>query len=219
MKEKFKISYNPFFIFPFLCWVVAGAFILIGFTRRDIFYTVNTNYTDAADKIMYYATFLGQGEVIVPALLLLVIMVPAFRNWWYFFLALCCNLIPFLIQQGLKSVFDAPRPHLRFYDRTWIHSLPEWPLLYHRSFPSGHSQGAFSFFCFLSLLLPPRYNKLGIVFILLGLAVCYSRMYLAAHFFEDVYAGSLLGCTLTTIIYSVMMPYKDQFLNNEKPLI
>ena len=209
MRRTGKISYNPFFLFPFLLWVIAGAIILVAFTRRDIFHAINTNYNGVLDNLMCYVTWLGEGVVII-TVLLLVMLIPAYRTWWYFFTALLCNLIPFFLQQILKSYFNFPRPHLLFYDKLWMHYLPEWPYLLERSFPSGHSEGAFSFFCFLSLLLPPRYNKLGILFFLLALAVCYSRIYLAAHFFEDVFAGSIIGAVTTTLIFSFMTRYKKQ---------
>ncbi len=209
MRRAGKISYNPFFFFPFLLWVIAGGIILVAFTRRDIFHVVNTNYNGVLDNLMYYITWLGEGAVII-TVLALVMLIPAYRSWWYFFTALLCNLIPFFLQQILKSYFNFPRPHLLFYDKLWMHYLPDWPYLLERSFPSGHSEGAFSFFCFLSLLLPPRYNKLGILFFLLALTVCYSRLYLAAHFFEDVYAGSIIGAVTTTLIFSFMTRYKKQ---------
>lgn len=209
MDKKRQILYNPFFLFPFLFWVIAGGIILIAFSRRDIFHVINTNYNDALNEIMYYLTWLGEGSVII-AVLALLMFIPAFRNLWYFFTALLCNIIPFFIQQILKSCFHSPRPHLLYYDRLWVHSLPNWPYLLDRSFPSGHSEGAFSFFCFLSLLLPPRYNKMGFVFFVLALAVCYSRIYLAAHFFEDVYAGSIIGAVTTTFIFSYMTRYRKQ---------
>ena len=183
--------------------------MLIACTRRDIFHAVNTNYNSAMDEMMYYITWLGQGSVIITVLAFLLLF-PPFRNWWYFFTALLCNIIPFFIQQILKSLINAPRPHLRFYDKLWMHYLPDWPYLLERSFPSGHSAGAFSFFCFLSLLLPPRYGKMGFVFFVLALGVCYSRLYLAAHFFEDVYAGSIIGTITTTLIFAYMAKYKKQ---------
>ena len=198
---------------------MAGGLLLIFFSRSDLFYAINGNYSDTADNVMYYATFLGQGEIIVPALLLLMV-IPRFRNWKYFITAVCCNLIPFLIQQCLKSYFDHPRPHLLYYyelDR--MHYLSRWPLLMQRSFPSGHSQGAFSFFCFLSLLLPPPYRKLGFIFFLIALLVCYSRIYLTAHFFDDIYSGSLLGGSLTVIIYSLLNKYSGPLFNKKDTFI
>jgi len=217
--KKKEILYNPYFLFPFLLWVVVGGVLLLVFSRSQLFYAINTRYSDAADNAMYFATFLGQGQVIVPALLLLMIF-PRFRNVQYFITALCCNIIPFFIQQILKSIFDHSRPHLLYYYETErMHYLQQWPLLYHRSFPSGHSQGAFSFFCFLSLLLPSRYRKLGLVFFLLAIAVCYSRIYLTAHFFDDIYAGSILGGSLTTIIYALMNKYYSPLINNKDTFI
>lgn len=209
MRKGLKISYNPFFFFPFLLWVVAGGILLILFSRRDIFHSINTNYNGVLDSIMYYTTWLGEGGVII-TVLALIMLIPAYRNWWYFLSALFCNIIPFFIQQILKSAFDLPRPRLLYYDRLWMHYLPDWPELLHRGFPSGHSEGAFSLFCFLSLILPPRYNKLGLVFFALALGVCYSRIYLAAHFFEDVYAGGIIGAVTTTLIFSFMAKFKKQ---------
>ena len=157
---------------------------------------------------------MGQAEVVIPVLLLLM-LIPRFRNWWYFATAALCNLIPFFIQQALKTIFDRPRPRLLYYDRTWMHYLPEWPVYLSRSFPSGHSAGAFSLFCFLSLLLPQRHRVFGLLFFMLALLVCYSRIYLAAHFFADVYAGSIVGAVFTTFVFAIMNKYKGVFYKKD----
>ena len=214
MPKKAFISYNPFFIIPFLVWVIVGGVLLSLYDKTQLFYAINLHYSGAADELMYYVTWLGEGSVIVVALLLM-LLIPRFRNGWYFVLAICCNVIPLLIQQLLKSYFNFPRPRLFFHDSPSMHYLARWPSLIHNSFPSGHSEGAFSFFCFVSLLLPPRYYKLGFVFFALAFAVCYSRVYLTAHFFADVYTGSIIGAVTTTIIYSVMDKYKDRIFNKK----
>ena len=92
-----------------------------------------------------------------------------------------------------------------------MHYLASWPSLVNNSFPSGHSEGAFSFFCLASLLLPEKYSRFGFLFFMLALGVGYSRIYLTAHFFEDVYAGSIIGGIVTTIIYSFMYQFKARF--------
>jgi membrane-associated phospholipid phosphatase len=198
--------------------VVAGGIALMVFSRQVLFATVNTHYTDIADTVMYYITCMGQVEVIIPVLLL-VFFIPAYRNWWYIISALLCNLVPLLIQQMLKVYFSHPRPLFYFKHAKWIHFLHSWPELLQWSFPSGHSEGAFSFFCFLSLLLPAKYNKLGFLFFLLALSVCYSRLYLAAHFFDDVYAGSIVGTVVTTLVFAVMNKYKDHFYRKSNTFI
>ncbi|PQJ11542.1 hypothetical protein CJD36_007005 [Flavipsychrobacter stenotrophus] len=211
MQNKFRIIYRPWFHLPALLWVIVGAVLLLTFSKRELFAAVNGSYTPFLDKIMFPVTHLGQPEVIIPTLLILIAL-PRFRNWWYILTAIACNITPLLTQQIMKQIFYHPRP-LKFYQHAdWIHFIKsDWPeLTGNNSFPSGHSQGAFSFFCFLTLLLPARYRMAGSVFFLLALSVCYSRMYLAAHFFEDVYTGSIIGVITTTLIYSFMMRYRSR---------
>jgi len=212
--KKSPISYNPYFLLPFLVWVIAGGILLFAFSRQVLFFSVNTHYSDIADWFMYYATWLGQAEIIVPILFVLM-LIPRFRNWWYFTTALLCNVVPFLVQHFIKEWLNHPRPRLLFRGIPGMHYLPQWPELLHTSFPSGHSEGAFSFFCFLSLILTTRYRKAGILFFLLALTVCYSRIYLTAHFFDDVYVGSIIGTLGTMLVFSIMEKYKGSFFKKK----
>lgn len=218
LDKKEYNTYNPYFIFPFALWVIAGGLAVMGVSKSTLFLSINTHYTPVTDVLMYYITWLGQAEVIIPALLLLMIM-PRFRNWWYFVTALSCNVVPFLVQHFIKTSLNYPRPLLLLGESSGLHYLKSWPFLLHSSFPSGHSQGAFSFFCFLSLLVPAKYRGYGFLFFLLALLVGYSRIYLAAHFFEDVYAGSILGTVLTTLIFSILDKYKGRFLKKKDTFI
>jgi len=191
-------------------WVVVGGMLLLVFDSKALFFAINTHYNDTADTLFYYATWMGEGNVIVTVLVALLLS-PRFRNWWYVLTALFCNLIPFFLQQILKVVFSTPRPFKYFHNASWIHYLYKWPYLSDKGFPSGHSEGAFSFFCFLSLLLPARYRAFGLIFFLLALFVCYSRIYLTAHFFADVYAGSIIGAAMTLLIFYIMNKYREAF--------
>jgi len=195
--------------------MIMGGILLKTFTNRDLFFAINSRYNDVADSLMYYTTMIGQGEIIVVVLLGLMHL-PRFRNWWYFVTAVLCNLVPFFIQQWLKVVFNSPRPLNYFHHADWMHWNSRWPYLTEHSFPSGHTAGAFSFFCFLTLLLPPKSQPWGLLFFILAAAVGYSRIYLTAHFFADVYAGSVLGTILTTAIFVIMDRYRNQW-QNRKP--
>ena len=210
MHRKWRFAYNAYFLVPFIAWVIGGGFTLIMFAKRDLFLSINGRSSSFGDVSLYYITMLGQAEIIIPTLFLLLIF-PRFRNWWYITTALLCNLVPFFIQHFIKDWLNWPRPQLVFKNVAPIHFLPDWPVLLHSSFPSGHSQGAFSFFCFLSLVLSTRFRKAGILCFLLALSVGYSRIYLAAHFFEDVYVGSIIGTVGTTLVFSVMIYYRDAF--------
>ena len=210
MRNKWHISYNPYFVFPFLLWVIAGGILLMSYSAQTLFYTINSRFSGIADTLMYYITWIGEGWVITIVLAALFAL-PRFRNWWYFFSALLCNLLPFFMEQSLKSYYDSPRPLKVFHNAGWIHLADTWPKLYDRGFPSGHSEGAACFLCFLSLLLPARYKAAGLIFFILTIVVCYSRIYLAAHFFEDVYAGSITGVSTCIIIYTVINNVKENF--------
>jgi membrane-associated phospholipid phosphatase len=41
--------------------------------------------------------------------------------------------------------------------------------------------------------------------------VGYSRMYVAAHFFADVYVGSILGVSFTLLVIALMRRYEHLF--------
>ena len=210
MRKRSYISYNLFFLIPFLLWVVVGGVLLLQYSNRDLFFFINSRHTDALDTFMFHTTWIGEGELIV-AVLLGLMLLPRFRNRWYFIAALACNLLPFFIQQLLKSYFDSPRPINYFKHAAWIHRADAWPELLYRSYPSGHSAGAFCFLCFLSLVLPPRYKWLGLAFFGIAMLVGYSRVYLAAHFFADVYAGSIIGTVFCVLFYSLIYLLKDRY--------
>ena len=148
MLRKRHFLYNPFFLIPFLAWVITGGILLLNYSAKDLFFYINQNHNPAADTVMYYTTWMGEGYFIIGVLLFLMAL-PWFRNWWYFFTALFCNIIPFFILQMIKSYYDAPRPINYFNHAAWIHLSKGWPELLYRGYPSGHSEGAFCFFCFL----------------------------------------------------------------------
>ena len=135
-----------------MIWAVVGAILLLVFDKQTLFSAINTHYSSFGDTLMYYASDMGVGYVITVVLAILLIVVPSFRNAWYFTAALLCNALPSIITQVVKHFVDSQRPLNYFHSAAWVHILPEWPRYMINSFPSGHTTGAFSFFCFLSFL-------------------------------------------------------------------
>jgi membrane-associated phospholipid phosphatase len=100
-------------------------------------------------------------------------------------------VVPFgmLVNAGLKSVFQRPRPVL------------EDPLmvLMTLSFPSGHAAASTVFYGALCALAfgrwpGPRARGLAVAgAVLVVLLVTFSRVYLGAHYFSDVVAGVAVG--------------------------
>lgn len=175
-----------------------------------IFRFINLKHSPVMDTLMYYSTLLGEGLVI--GVVLLVLMgVERLRNWWYFTAAILSNVLPAIVTQIIKRSVDAPRPLKYFAETEWIHTLPSWPRLMEHSFPSGHTCGAFGFFTFLALLLPARYRPWGLLLFIIAISVGYSRIYLAVHFFADVYVGSIIGTLFTVVAIALMNRYKGLF--------
>lgn len=193
------LVWNKWFLLPFVFWLFIGGTLLLFYDKHFLFAQVNLNHTSFLDVFMYYATKMGEG-VFGTLILLMLLALDSFRNWWYFFLALACNLLPSLLTQLVKNIVSAPRPLNYFNSASWIHMADGWEKLYENSFPSGHTTAAFSLFAFLSFLLSIRFQKLGILFFILAMIVAYSRMYLAAHFFLDVYVGSIIGVVFTMFL-------------------
>lgn len=208
--QKPYTSYNPYFIIPFFIWVVVGGMLLITQGDEAVFRFINLKHSGFLDVFMYRSTMLGEGAVITVVLLLL-LAISKFRNWWYFTAAILSNIVPSLIIQAIKRSVGAPRPLKYFAEADWIHTLPAWPRLMENSFPSGHTTGAFCFFTFLSFILPPKYRVVGIIFFLCALIVAYSRIYLAVHFLLDVYVGSIIGTGFVSLVFAVMTRYQSAF--------
>jgi membrane-associated phospholipid phosphatase len=86
-------------------------------------------------------------------------------------------------------------------DYTQLHFVEGMTIHTQNSFPSGHSTGAFALFLFMTLAVP--HKKLGILFLALAIVAAFTRVYLLQHFFEDVFVGSVIAVTYTTLLFTL----------------
>ncbi len=193
-------SLNPYFFIPFVLWCIVGGILLSVYDQQTLFAVVNTHYSSFANVLMQCCSFMGEAMFIIP-FLLFIFFLPRFRNRWFFIMAIICVALPALITQWLKFSFRSPRPMAVYEHQPWVHYINTWPLLHANSFPSGHTTGAFSMYCFLALVMPYQYRSLGLVFFILAITTAYARLYLAAHFFADVYAASIVGTLVALVAY------------------
>lgn len=207
-------SYNPYFFIPFLIWCTVGGVLITIYDKEASFGWVNSHHSSVLDVIMLKGTMIGEG-VIIALILLLLMSLKMYRNWWYFTTALACGILPSIITQIIKRRVAAPRPINFFANADWINKVPGMEELMHNSFPSGHTTGAFSLMSFLAVLLMPKYRHWGTILFLIALFVAYTRMYLAVHFLEDIYAGSIIGTVFTVIVIAFMNRFNGFFLRNK----
>lgn len=122
----------------------------------------------------------------------------AWRWGWLSFLGFA---LPSLLSQFLKSEFFnlEPRP-VTYFSATpgLVHHVPGVELWTYNSFPSGHTITAFSIaLTLLYLFAPRRVWTWSVLLFAWACSVGYSRMYLAEHFFKDVYGGAIIGVLAT----------------------
>lgn len=193
---------NLYFLLPYLVFVVSGAILILISSQAGLHLYFNTFHADVADTFFDYLTFLGDGQtVIVSALILL------FVRFRYTLIILLSSGLSTLITQSIKHFVNADRP-VRFFEAINIklYLVPGVHNNIHWSFPSGHSTAAFTLYFCLALFSANKWMKF--VFFLLALSVSYSRVYLSQHFFEDIYAGALIGVLCVILIYSLLINVK-----------
>lgn len=189
---------NASFFLPFLLWVVAGAVLQTYFTHEELFLAINHAHAPWADVMTTGITYMGDG--ISFAVMLAFIL--ALRKFKLFFTAGTVLLVTTLIVQIAKHYYNEPRPTLYFADAEGLVHTVKWVTVHGScSFPSGHTTTAFAMFTFLSLIC--RNKFCGFAFLTLALLAAHSRIYLAQHFFVDVYTGSIIGTTCSLIVYTL----------------
>ena len=136
-------------------------------------------------------TYLGSGAGLVivglPVLFLLARARKPVAAWLF-----AATVPGHLLNVLIKSVINRPRPG--DLDLVLV-LLPAGG----SSFPSGHAQAATMYFGFLAVLIGIhvrserlRHGGIGVC-VLIGAAICVSRVYLGAHFVSDVVGGVAVG--------------------------
>lgn len=181
------------FLIPYLLILCICLVIKLIYTKADIYFTVNGLNSPVADFLAPYVTDIGNGWTAVAIAALF-----ALFNYRKALIVASSYAITSLSAQGLKYIFDTPRPMLYFKDQLdHIHFVKGVEMLRVHSFPSGHTVSIFTLgviFTYWS-----KNKAWGPLFLLIAVMVGYSRMYLSQHFFEDVTAGSVIGVIVTVI--------------------
>ncbi len=101
---------------------------------------------------------------------------------------------------AIKQVAPRDRPLKHFQERIETGEVTvntPHNKLYHRSFPSGHSQAAFTAAMFFALY----FKRYWVLVLIAAGVVAISRVYLGVHFPTDIVVGSALGMVVAWVVY------------------
>ena len=161
------------------------------FGRDGLFLCFNSNLGVFADTFFSYFTYLAEGWIWIPYLLILVFLLkkdPAF---------ILINFVnSTILTQVPKNVFwpNVNRPIASGIPISKIHTVPGIEVHTYNSFPSGHTATAFSLFLITVYFFPNK--KVLLTGVLYALICGYSRIYLGQHFPLDI-AGGIIAALLS----------------------
>ena len=168
--------------------ILSGLFLLVSFTKEEIFLFVNRNNSKFLDSLFGYGTDLGKGTIYIAA-----IIVTLFIKYRYALTVCLATIIETIMVQVPKRLLfpDVVRPIKYFDGFQNLHIVEHIKIHSHYSVPSGHTAVAFCVFTLMALFV--KRKQMELPFLFLAMFVGYSRIYLVQHFFLDVYFGVLIG--------------------------
>ena len=158
----------------------------------ELLYALESIRTPFLDKLMGLVTNLGGEAVFIVAAI--VVFWCLSKSCGYYMMTV--GFAGTIINQFLKLWFRIPRPWVKDPNFTIVESARAEATGY--SFPSGHTQNAFSSFGCLGM-----WTKKGwrVLFFAIVVLIGFSRMYLGVHAPLDVGVAFLLGLVLMLALY------------------
>jgi len=186
-KLRSIIADNRNFLLCYGFFFLGGLIFLLTEGKAATFRYLNPYHYTLLDAFFIRFTWLGDGWFAAGMIALFLIL----RRWGQACQVLAAFLLSALLAQILKNVFSMPRPREFFAVGEYQYFIPGITLNGHASFPSGHSTSIFALITMLAIF--EKNKRQNALYLLVAIAVGYSRIYLGQHFLPDVLMGSFLG--------------------------
>jgi membrane-associated phospholipid phosphatase len=192
---KAMVAGNRYFFGFFLFFFCIGLVLLLSQGKAASFVDLNPYHRSTLDTFFIYLTFMGDGLFTILVCLIFLLM----RRWSRACQVISAFLLSALVAQILKTVFSMPRPKQFFSPGQYPYFIDGVTHIGFSSFPSGHSTSIFALATLLALFEKNRKGKLA--YLLVAVAVGYSRIYLGQHFLGDVLTGSCIGVLTAVLVH------------------
>jgi membrane-associated phospholipid phosphatase len=192
---KTLIALNRYYFIFFLVFFCIGLGFLLTQGVAGSFVGLNPYHRSTLDTFFIYATELGNGLFTVLVCLIFLLK----RRWSRACQIIAAFLLSALVAQILKSAFSMPRPKQFFSPGQYPYFIEGVTHIGFSSFPSGHSTSVFALATLLAFF--EKNNKGKLAYLLVAVAVGYSRIYLGQHFLSDVLMGSCIGVLAAIFVH------------------
>ncbi|MFM6935832.1 MAG: phosphatase PAP2 family protein [Flavobacteriales bacterium] len=173
----------------YLFWLFA-LLIIIETDKLSLHVYFNSFSSSIGDFLMPIFTHIGDGLF----LLFVALIVFIFKSKKMALILLIAFLVSSGIVQFLKHVIfeNHMRPMYVFQHVNNFHQIKDFHYHLFQSFPSGHSTSSFVLFTFFAIYFAKTWWTQILCF-LGALFFAFTRVYLSQHYFEDLFAGAMIG--------------------------
>jgi len=192
---KAILAGNRYFFGFFLFFFGVGLVLLLREGKAASFIDLNPYHRSVLDTFFIYLTFLGDGVFAITICVIYLFM----RRWSRACQLISAFVVSALLAQILKNVFSMPRPKQFFPPGQYPYFIDGVTHIGFASFPSGHSTSIFALATLLALFDKNKKGNVG--YLLIAVAVGYSRIYLGQHFLGDVLTGSCIGVLTAVLVH------------------
>ncbi len=186
---------NRYYFGLYLVFFCIGLVFLLTEGKAASFVDLNPYHRSTLDTFFAWVTFMGDGTFTVLIFVIFLLM----RRWSRACQVITAFLLSALLAQILKSAFSMPRPKQFFSPGQYPYFIDGVTHIGFASFPSGHSTSIFALATLLALF--EKNKKKNLLYLLLAVAVGYSRIYLGQHFLGDVLTGSCIGTAVAVLVH------------------